>query len=308
MTRISRPKQQQQVTLVRLVIFLTCIGIVTVILFRLDADFTKKDRRNNINKPSNPVLASPEKLLLSPDSMLRKQVPPAVIPNGGATVEEKKAENVKEEVVGTGELNKASPQKRYRMELASLKEGVTGVVTFVTRSDWAPLGVQHFEKLVAEQFYDECRFFRVLPNFVVQFGINGSPETQSKWRKVSLKDDPVVHTNSRGTITYATSGKDTRTTQLFINKKENSYLDKEGFAPFAEILDGMDFVDQINDEYKEKPNQGKIQNRGNEYLKKEFPHLSYVVSIREWTSSEGGQEGLVEPVVVRETAAEEGEV
>lgn len=181
--------------------------------------------------------------------------------------------------------------KRFVMELAGLVADdshgsqSTGRVVIETRPEWAPLGVAHFHALVKDGFYDQCRFFRVVPKFIVQFGLAADPLVQQKWRekqkKEKLKDDPVERSNQRGTMTFATSGKDTRNTQLFINKRDNAYLDKEGFAPFAQVVEGMEYVDAINSKYKEKPSQGKIQRRGNEYLNEEFPDLSYIVTLRE---------------------------
>jgi peptidyl-prolyl cis-trans isomerase A (cyclophilin A) len=289
MTRVRRPKQQQQVTLLRLVIFFFTIGVVTLFLFRIDSDFAKKDRKR---LGSRPVLLSPEQLVAHHNN--NHQQDQEVLNRNGDQGSEKKdsAENGEDTQAGvdsaqqrghsSNEIHEYAP-KRYRMELANLKGGGTGTVVLEIRPSWAPIGARHFEELVENQFYDQCRFFRVLPNFVVQFGINGSPQVQAKWRKTVLQDDPVLQSNSRGTITYATSGKNTRSMQLFINKKDNKYLDKEGFAPFGLVIEGMEFVDLINDEYKEKPNQGKIQNQGNVYLNHDFPNLSYVASIREIT-------------------------
>lgn len=162
-----------------------------------------------------------------------------------------------------------------------------GTVIVETYENWAPIGAAHFDELVtsSDHFYNACRFFRVVDKFMVQFGINGDPKVQAKWRTQILQDDPVLTTNAYGTLTYATSGPNSRTTQLFINTnpKGNAFLDKQGFAPFGRIVQGMEFVEQINKEYKEKPEQGKIQHRGNEYLDKEFPRLSYIASLRPWT-------------------------
>uniref|UniRef100_A0A7S2V9E0 peptidylprolyl isomerase n=1 Tax=Entomoneis paludosa TaxID=265537 RepID=A0A7S2V9E0_9STRA len=175
--------------------------------------------------------------------------------------------------------------KTFVMELKGLTgdEETIHEVVLETRPAWAPIGAAHFHELVENGFYDQCRFFRVVPNFIVQFGINGDPKVQKKWRKDVLKDDPVIQTNSRGTITYATAGANTRTVQLFVNINENgnAFLDKQGFAPFAEITKGLEYIDMIDAEYGEQPDQGQIQSRGNEYLNKKFPKLSYIMTIRE---------------------------
>lgn len=153
-----------------------------------------------------------------------------------------------------------------------------GTVVIKLEPEWAPLGVARFKELTAESFWSDCRAFRVLPNFIVQLGINGSPTIQKRWRDTNIKDDPVNTSNKRGTITFATSGKNTRTTQIFINKGNNAFLDKQGFSPIGSVVSGMDIVDKMYDGYKEKPNQGAIQNKGNEYLNKEFPKLSFIKS------------------------------
>ena len=122
--------------------------------------------------------------------------------------------------------------------------------------------------------YDDCKFFRVVPNFMVQFGINGDPAVAAKWKETTIKDDPVVKSNKRGFVTFAKSGlPNSRTTQIFISFKDNSFLDSMGFSPFGNVVEGMDVVDKINSEYGEKPDQGSIQTRGNEYLKSKFPNL-----------------------------------
>mmetsp|Transcript_29664 Transcript_29664/g.38794 ORF Transcript_29664/g.38794 Transcript_29664/m.38794 type:complete len:277 (-) Transcript_29664:227-1057(-) len=174
-------------------------------------------------------------------------------------------------------------ENEITLELANLNgdEGATGKIVIQLRPDWAPLGAERFKELTKADFWKGCRFFRVVPNFIVQFGIHGDPKVQSVWRGKSLKDDIVKKTNARGTVTFATSGPNTRTTQMFINtkKKGNAFLDTQGFSPIGEVISGMEYVDQIYDGYMEKPNQGKIQNKGNAYLEKEFPKLSYVKAI-----------------------------
>ncbi|MBM3778925.1 MAG: peptidylprolyl isomerase [Acidimicrobiia bacterium] len=145
----------------------------------------------------------------------------------------------------------------------------------VTR-EWAPLGADRFYNLVKHGFFDETRFFRVVPNFMVQFGINGTPSVATIWRNQQIDDDRVRQSNTRGFVSFAMAGPDTRTTQIFINYRDNSGLDKQGFAPFGRVVEGMDVVDKINAEYREQPNQGLIQTQGNAYLNKEFPKLDFV--------------------------------
>lgn len=146
--------------------------------------------------------------------------------------------------------------------------------------EWAPLGAARFKELVDEEFFTSVRFFRVLPGFMAQFGIHGKPEISSTWRDRKLTDDPVTMSNKRGYISFATSGTDTRTTQMFINYGENGNLDGMGFSPFGKVLgNGMDVVDQIFSGHGESPDQGRIQSEGNKYLKKTFPKLSYINSV-----------------------------
>ncbi|MFN9717526.1 MAG: peptidylprolyl isomerase [Planctomycetota bacterium] len=142
--------------------------------------------------------------------------------------------------------------------------------------EWAPVGADRFYELVDMGFYNDCRFFRVVPNFMVQFGINGNPKVQKDWRDASIRDDRVRKSNKRGYITFATSGPNSRTSQVFINFKDNSFLDGQGFAPFGQVVEGMDVVDKIHSGYGEDPDQGAIQSKGNEYLNQSFPKLDYV--------------------------------
>src|SRR6266545_1348409 len=161
----------------------------------------------------------------------------------------------------------------------------TSAGTFVVEvhRDWAPNGADRFYNLVKNGFYDNCRFFRVIPNFMVQFGINGDPAVSAAWRNARISVDKVKGSNKRGFITYAMSGSpDTRTTQVFINFQDNSSLDGQGFAPFGEVVSGMAVVDKIYSGYGEGaprgkgPEQGRIQTEGNAYLTKNFPKLDYI--------------------------------
>ncbi len=151
-----------------------------------------------------------------------------------------------------------------------------GAFVVEVHRDWAPRAADRFYNLVQNGFYDNVRFFRVVPNFMVQFGINGDPAIARVWQNANIQDDPVKESNKRGYITFATRGPNTRTTQVFINFKDNAGLDRQGFAPFGEVVEGMDVVDKINAQYREQPNQGKIQAEGNTYLNSAFPKMDYV--------------------------------
>jgi peptidyl-prolyl cis-trans isomerase A (cyclophilin A) len=147
---------------------------------------------------------------------------------------------------------------------------------------WAPNGADRFYNLVKGGFYDNVRFFRVISGFMVQFGINGDPALAAKWREARIPDDPVKASNTRGMITFATAGPNTRTTQVFINFANNARLDASGFAPFGQVVAGMNVVDTLNPEYGEGapggrgPDQGRLQREGNAYLAQSFPRMDYV--------------------------------
>lgn len=170
----------------------------------------------------------------------------------------------------------------YKVKFATSKGDF---VLEVTR-DWAPQGADRFYALVKNGFFDDVRFFRVVSNFMAQFGVNGEPQVSAVWRNAKIPDDPNKQTNARGTITFATSGKNSRTTQVFINFKDNAFLDGQGFAPFGKVVEGMEIVDKLNSAYGDGPprgagpNQLRIQTDGNEYLKAEFKDLDYVKTAR----------------------------
>ena len=152
-----------------------------------------------------------------------------------------------------------------------------GPFVVLVHREWAPKGADRFYNLVKNGFFDGTRFFRVLPNFMVQFGINGDPSIQSAWRDANLPDDPVKESNKRGFITFAKSSEpNSRTTQVFISFGNNARLDADGFAPFGQVISGMEVVDKINAEHKQEPDQGRIQAQGNAYLTKAFPRLDYI--------------------------------
>ena len=171
----------------------------------------------------------------------------------------------------TPEMTQTAPgQFKVRMETTA------GTFVIEVLRAWAPHGADRFYNLVQAGYYDETRFFRVVPNFIVQWGMHGDPEVTAAWRSARIADDPVVESNVRGTVTFAkTSAPNSRTTQLFINLKDNANLDRTGFAPFGRVVEGMEVVDAINPEYGQRPDQDKISEQGNEYLVKAFPNLTY---------------------------------
>jgi peptidyl-prolyl cis-trans isomerase A (cyclophilin A) len=174
-------------------------------------------------------------------------------------------------------LNEKAPAS-YKARFDTSK----GAIVIDVRRDWAPNGADRFYNLVKNGFYDDTRFFRVVSGFMVQFGINGDPRISAQWRTATIKDDPVKQSNKRGFITFATSGPDSRTSQVFINFADNAGLDSQGFAPFGQVTTGMNVVDGLYSGYGEGPprgrgpDQGRIQREGNAYLTKDFPNMDYV--------------------------------
>ena len=156
-------------------------------------------------------------------------------------------------------------------------ETTAGVFVIEVRAEWAPNGADRFYNLVKNGFYDGCRFFRVIPGFMVQFGINGDPAIQRNWVNATIPDEKVTQGNTRGFVSFAKSAApNSRTTQVFINFGDNSRLNRDGFAPFGKVISGMDIVDKINSSNRDKPDQGRIQTEGNAYLTKNFPKLDYI--------------------------------
>lgn len=150
---------------------------------------------------------------------------------------------------------------------------------------WAPRGADRFYNLLKAGYFQDLAFFRVVQGFMVQFGIHGTPAVSAKWREARIQDDPAAgQSNTRGMVSFATAGPNTRTTQMFINFGDNSRLDGMGFTPFGKVVKGMEVVDKLYNGYGEGapqgmgPNQGRVQMEGNAYLKKDFPQLDYVKS------------------------------
>lgn len=184
-----------------------------------------------------------------------------------------------EKLMNPQKANEKAPEK-FKVEFKTTK----GNFTVEAVRQWAPNGADRFFNLVKAGFFTDIAFFRVLDGFVAQFGIHGNPEISAVWRNQNIEDDPVKESNLKGTLTFATAGPNTRTTQLFINYGDNSRLDDMGFSPFARVIEGMDVVESLYSGYGEGapsgrgPNQGQIQRSGNQYLKAEFPKLDYIIS------------------------------
>lgn len=156
-----------------------------------------------------------------------------------------------------------------------------GAFTLKVTREWAPIGADRFYTLVKHHFYDGAAFFRVVPGFVVQFGLSSYPPVNAAWKRTELKDDPVTQSNKRGYITFATAGPNTRTTQVFISLKDNSQLDGMGFAPFGVVEgNGMNVVEMMYDQYGDAagPDQNQIETQGRPYLEKGWPKLDYINS------------------------------
>jgi peptidyl-prolyl cis-trans isomerase A (cyclophilin A) len=170
--------------------------------------------------------------------------------------------------------NETAPAS-FRVNLDTTKGPV---IVQITRAS-APLGVDRFYNMVKAKFLDGARFFRVVPGFVVQFGLAGDPAMTSAW-DVPIQDDPVLMSNRRGTLTFATKGPNTRTTQLFINLGNNQRLDAQHFSAFGTVVSGMEYVDQIYAADGQNPQQDLIEQQGNSYLDKTFPHLDYIKTAR----------------------------
>jgi peptidyl-prolyl cis-trans isomerase A (cyclophilin A) len=174
-------------------------------------------------------------------------------------------------------LLKAKAPEEYKVKFVTTR----GEFTITVTRAWAPLGADRFYNLVRHHFYDNASVFRVVPSFVAQFGISAYPAVTTAWKGTDIKDDPVTQSNKRGYITFATAGPNTRTTQVFINLKDNAVLDRQGFAPFGVVdADGMNVVEMFYDQYGDNAgiDQSKIEGQGKPYLDKSFPKLDLIKS------------------------------
>lgn len=164
----------------------------------------------------------------------------------------------------------------------------------MARKDWAPIGVYRFHELVSAGYFDDARFFRVIEGFMAQFGLSGDPEVNKKWKSRCIADEPVKHQNVRGAMSFARAGANSRSTQLFINYKDNTNLDSldGGFAPIGQVVAGMDVVDSLYSGYgdaapksgtqygREGPRQDSIARLGTPYLTSGWPKMDYIKTAR----------------------------
>ena len=176
-------------------------------------------------------------------------------------------------LLNPGTLKARAPEV-YKVRFTTTKGDVIVQVNRV----WAPLGADRFYNLVRGGFYKDAAFFRIVPRFVAQFGIPARPDVAAVWEKAKILDDRVTQSNKRGTLTFATAGPNTRTTQIFINYSDNTSLDTQGFAPFGTVIEGMEIVDKFFAGYGESPDQGRITMQGKAYLDKSFPNLDRIVT------------------------------
>jgi peptidyl-prolyl cis-trans isomerase A (cyclophilin A) len=241
--------------------------IFTVMMAVFIAGCSRKPSDQPAPAPEIEKTAPPEEVEAPPEKQPEAAAPaPTLTP----------AEAAKQRLLNPAQLNEKAPET-FRAKFTTSKGDF---IVEVTRA-WSPNGADRFFNLVKNGYYNDCRFFRVIDDFMVQFGINGDPSLNQVWNKAQFTDDPVKESNKRGYVTFAMSGQpNSRTTQVFINYKDNSFLDDQRFAPFGRVVDGMDIVDSFYSDYQGVPsdNQPQIQTRGNAYLNKEFPRLDYIKS------------------------------
>jgi peptidyl-prolyl cis-trans isomerase A (cyclophilin A) len=164
----------------------------------------------------------------------------------------------------------------YKAKLETTK----GDVVIEVHKEWAPLAAQRFYDLVKSGYYDDNRLFRMVPGFVVQWGINGTPSIAEKWESQRLQDEPVKQSNTAGMVSFAMGGPNSRTTQVFINLGDNSRLDTygQGFAPFGKVIEGMEVVNSFNSKYNDNPTayQHLMRQQGNKFTDARFPGLDSI--------------------------------
>jgi cyclophilin family peptidyl-prolyl cis-trans isomerase len=198
----------------------------------------------------------------------------------GADSEEAATATVRNPLLRVDDYQEQAPDA-YRVTLSTS----AGDVVIQVHREWAPLGADRFYNLAKGGFYDDTRIYRVLPDFMAQFGLSGDPYVNRAWKTEYLVDDPLVESNTRGRVAFAKGGLHTRTTEVFISTKDNSSLDDNGFTPIGEVVEGMDVVDAFFSDYGDGPPRGEgpyqamAAARGNPYFDEEFPELTRIVSV-----------------------------
>jgi len=177
-------------------------------------------------------------------------------------------------------LNPASLKAKAPAVFKAKFTTTAGDFVIEVHREWAPLGADRFYNLVRYGYFTNAAFFRVVPGFVVQFGLSADPAVNKVWKTATIQDDPVVQSNKRGSVVFATAGPNSRTTQLFINFADNARLDGMGFAPFGNVVEGMDVVDKIYPVYGESPRQELITEQGDAYLKANFRDIDKIKMAR----------------------------
>jgi peptidyl-prolyl cis-trans isomerase A (cyclophilin A) len=231
-------------------------------------------------QPAEPAASAPPKM--ETPAQPSAATPPTEATPAPATAAAKPAappHNYVKELLAPAKLKEKSPET-YKVKFETTRGNFTITVTRA----WAPLGADRFYNLVKHHFYDNASFFRVVPGFVVQFGISANPSVTTAWKKMDIKDDPVTQSNKRGTITFAqTSNPNSRGTQVFINLKDNPRLDHmgQGFPPFGAVDgNGMNVVEMMYEGYGDSagPDQEQLEKQGDPYLRRGWPKLDYVKS------------------------------
>lgn len=214
--------------------------------------------------------------LCTPANLIAQESKSSAKPKSDPPTQSRKAEGSTTKKISAPPKKPLKAPKKYQVMFETSK----GNFVIDVKRSWAPLGADHFYNLVKTGFYDETRFFRVLPEFVIQWGISGNPKVTRNWRR-PIKDDPVVASNLHWYVTYATSGKNTRTAQVFVNMKDNPDLDSRGFAPFGKVSKagkGREVLMKLYSGYggKASDKQPEIKRDGNRFLKEAFPKLDYI--------------------------------
>lgn len=164
----------------------------------------------------------------------------------------------------------------FRVALSTSK----GDVVVAIYKSWSPHGADRFYQLVSEGFFDDQRFFRVIPQYIAQFGASADPKRNDRWDDAKIPDDPRTQSNARGTLSFAAEAPNTRSHQLFFNLKDNPKLDPQGFVPIGRVVEGMGVLDALYDDYGDTPKYRLVATLGNGYLRRMFPRMDYIRTAR----------------------------